>query len=106
MVARYGGTYNTAGNVFGIIFLFLYAFFYAGLDVTSYLYCSELFPTPLRAHGAGFSISGLFLATIVYTQPAPLAFAHIGWKYLLVFIILGPLGGLAMWRWFPEVSIL
>ena len=104
MVAQFGGTSNRVGNVFGVIFLFLYAFFYAGFDVASYLYCSELFPTPLRAQGAGFSISGLFLATIVYTQPAPLAFATIGWRYLLVFIILGHIGGLIMWRFFPEVS--
>lgn len=49
----------------GVFFIFLYMLPYAGcLDASSYVYCSELFPTVIRAHGVGFSVSGLFIANI------------------------------------------
>ena len=76
------------------------------MDATSYVYCSELFPTPLRAQGAGFSVAGLFSATLIYTQSAPVAFAQVGWRYYILFIILPLLGALAMWKWFPETKML
>ena len=76
------------------------------MDATSYVYCSELFPTPLRAQGAGFSVSGLFTATLIYTQTAPIAFAEVGWRFYILFIILPLLGALAMWKWFPETKLL
>ena len=49
-------------------------------DASSYVYCSEIFPTGVRAHGLGTSIAGLFGSTLLYTQVAPTAFATIGWK--------------------------
>lgn len=65
MVARYSGSENKAGNVMGIIFLFLHLTFYATfVDVTSYVYCSEIFPTNQRAQGVALSIFGLFMTTL------------------------------------------
>jgi hypothetical protein len=40
------------------LFVTCYGF---GVDASSYIYCSEIFPTNIRAQGVGFSISGLFL---------------------------------------------
>lgn len=57
------------------------------MDASSYVYCSEIFPTSVRAQGLGTSIIGLFASTLVYTQVAPVAFANVGWRYYLVFII-------------------
>jgi len=107
MVATYGGTDNRVGNGFGVFFLFLFVFFYGGsMDATSYVYCSEIFPTPLRAQGTGFSVAGLFTATLIYTQTAPVAFAQVGWKFYIIFIILPLLGAGLMWRFFPETKLL
>lgn len=107
MVATFGGTDNRIGNGFGVFFLFLFVFFYGGsMDATSYVYCSELFPTQIRAQGTGFSVAGLFTATLIYTQVAPTAFASISWKYYLVFIITPTVGALFMWRFFPETKML
>lgn len=65
LVARYSDTDNRVGNGFAILCLFLFAVFYGGcLDASSYVYCSEIFPTSVRAHGIGFSVSGLFLSNI------------------------------------------
>ncbi|CAH0028729.1 unnamed protein product [Clonostachys rhizophaga] len=105
MVAEFGGTSNRVGNGFGVFFLFLFVFFYgATMDATSYVYCSEIFPTPVRAIGTGFSVSGLFSATLVYTQVAPIAFAQIGWRYYLVFITLPLVGAICLWKFFPETK--
>lgn len=107
MVATFSGTTNRIGNGFGVFFLFLFVFFYGGsMDATSYVYCSELFPTPLRAQGAGFSVAGLFTATLIYTQSAPIAFAQVAWRFYILFIILPLVGALAMWKFFPETKLL
>lgn len=66
LVAHYGGIENTnkAGSGAAVFFIFAFVTFYgAGLDVSSYVYCSEIFPTNIRAKGVGFSVAGLFLMT-------------------------------------------
>lgn len=65
MLARFQGTTNKVGNGFAIFFLFGYVGFYGScLDSSSYTYCSEIFPTAIRAQGVGFSISGLYIMTL------------------------------------------
>ena len=64
LVANYGYTDNTnkAGATAAIVFMYLFVTCYGfGVDASSYIYCSEIFPTNIRAQGVGFSISGLFL---------------------------------------------
>ena len=88
MVAQYAGTGNRAGNAMGVLFLFLFVTFYGGSqDASSYVYCAEIFPTGVRAQGLGTSIAGLFASTLLYTEVAPVAFADVGWRYYLVFIL-------------------
>ena len=125
MVASFAGTPNKVGNAFGVFFMFLLAIPYAGcLDASSYVYCSEIFPTAIRAYGVGFSVSGLFLSNLgesllanpcgnvdstdtlptVYTQAAPTAFANIGWRYFMVFIIVPTLGLFFLVKLYPETK--
>lgn len=105
VVATYAGTSNRVGNAFGVFFIFLFMVPYAGcLDASSYVYCSEIFPTAIRAHGVGFSISGLFLSNIIYTQVAPIAFNTIGWRYFLIFIIVPALSAVVFWKYCPETK--
>jgi hypothetical protein len=49
------------------------------------------------------SVSGLFVATIIFLQAAPTAFAAIGWQYYLVFICITSVLFVVVWTWFPEV---
>jgi MFS family permease len=74
-------------------------------DATSYIYASEIFPTPLRAKGLAVSVSGLFVATIIFLQVAPTAFAAIGWKYYLVFLFLTTVIGIFIYFCYPEVIL-
>jgi MFS family permease len=88
-----------------VFFLFLHiTFFSCCCDATSYIYAAEIFPTPVRAKGLAVSISGLFIATIIFLQAAPTAFANIGWKYYIVFIVVTTLITLTVFFWFPETK--
>lgn len=122
MVAEYAGTSNRVGNAMRVFFIFAFMTPYAGcLDASSYVYCSEIFPTAIRAHGVGFSVSGLFLSNIsmyhgpiheiwltqplpVYTQTAPTAFNNVGWKYFLVFILMPAVGTIFFVKYYPETK--
>jgi MFS family permease len=74
------------------------------MDASSYVYASELFPTSIRAQGAGFSISALFCFSLVYTMCAPVAFNTIGWKYYFIFIIVPLFGAAIMYFFYPETK--
>lgn len=88
-----------------VFFLFLHiALFSLSLDATSYIYSSEIFPTPVRARGVGISMTGIFMSTIVFLQVAPVAFAEAGWKYYLLFVCITTIMIVTIWLYFPEVN--
>lgn len=105
MVAEFVGTSSKVGNGFGVFFLYLFVFFYGGtMDASSYVYCAEIYPTSIRSQGVGFSVAGLFVMTLIYTQTAPTAFGTIGWKYYLIFINIPWIGAFCLARFFPETA--
>lgn len=96
------GSRSVAGAA--VFFLFLHILcFGLSYDATSYVYGSEIFPNPVRARGLGISVTGLFVATIIFLQCAPTAFADIGWKYYTVFIALSTVMIFVVGFYFPEV---
>lgn len=98
------GTRGAASGA--VVFLFMHiVMFVLCVDATTYIYAAEIFPTPLRAKGLAISCSGLFFATIIFTTAAPTAFANIGWKYYLVFVILTAINITIIYFWFPEVWV-
>lgn len=104
-MAVYGGTENKIGNGFGVFFLYLFVTFFGGsMDASSYVYAGELFPTSIRAQGAGFSISALFCFSLIYTMCAPVAFHTIGWRYYIIFIIVPLFGAAIMYFFYPETK--
>jgi Sugar (and other) transporter len=68
------------------------------------VYCSEIFPTHIRSRGLAFALAVLFLSTIAYLEAAPTAFAQVGWKYYLLFIILTAINIPFIWYLFPETK--
>jgi Sugar (and other) transporter len=100
------GSSNTPAASAAVFFLFLHITCFAiTCDATSYIYASEIFPTPVRAKGLAISVSGLFVATIIFLQCAPTAFAEIGWKYYTVFIACTTVSFLFVWLYCPEVRL-
>ncbi|KZO90717.1 general substrate transporter [Calocera viscosa TUFC12733] len=105
MTAQFAGTSNMTGNAFGVLFIFMFIFFYAsGIDATSYVYCSEIFPTHIRSQGMGFSMVGTFLSTVIYLDAAPTALANIQWRFYLFFICMTAINIAIVWYSFPETK--
>ncbi|KIJ68169.1 hypothetical protein HYDPIDRAFT_107835 [Hydnomerulius pinastri MD-312] len=105
MESQYASTSSHTTNALGVFFVFTFIFFYAGgIDATSYVYCSELFPTHIRAQGMAFSMVGTFLSTVVFLEAGPTALGAIKWGYYVMFIGLTVVDIWVMWRWFPETK--
>ena len=105
-VSIFTRTGERGAAVGAVFFLFLHIAFYSTtMDATSYIYANEIFPTPVRAKGIAISVSGLFVATIIFLEAAPTAFANIGWKYYTVFIAVTTVMIIVILTYFPEVSI-
>ena len=47
-------------------------------------------------------VAMISLMNIVWLQSAPTAFANIGWKFYLFFIIPGTIGSVLIWKFFPD----
>ncbi|KAL1849896.1 hypothetical protein VTK73DRAFT_9790 [Phialemonium thermophilum] len=80
------GSRGTA--IASVVFLFTHiACFAFNIDVTTYVYTSEIFPTHIRSKGMAWSICAYFASLIIYLQVGPTAFNTIGWKFYLVFLV-------------------
>jgi hypothetical protein len=72
-------------------YLFL-AVYSMGVDVAGVVFYSELFPNHIRAKGVCLSMATVALTDLVYLQATTTAFANIGWRFYLVFIIICAVG--------------
>lgn len=103
---KYMGTTNRTGNSLGVFFILCLIFFYAGgIDATSFVCCSEIFPTHIRSQGMAFSMIGTFLSTVIFLEAGPTALSKIRWYYYVMFICLTMINIMILWRYFPEVSL-
>lgn len=74
------------------------------IDANTYVYCAEIFPTHIRPRGMALSMVTLFVTSTPFLEAAPTAFATIGWKYYLVFIVLTAINIPIMYFYLPEVG--
>lgn len=106
MVASFGeaGT-NKSGLRMGVAAAYLFLAVYSvGVDVAGVVFYSELFPNHIRAKGISLSIAVIALTDLVYLQATSTAFANIGWKFYLLFIIISGLGTIFVWWFLPETK--
>lgn len=76
-----------------------------GIEAPAFVYTSEIFPAEVRAQGVAFSMQGLFLSSILWTAVASPALANIKWGFYIVFIGTSVAMLLAVFFFFPEVSL-
>ena len=72
------------------------------LDGPTYFYIGEIWPTHLRAQGYSLGLGMLCLTQIIWGQAASSAFANIGWKFYIFFIIFAALGCVVSLLFFPD----
>ncbi|KFY68508.1 hypothetical protein V496_01030 [Pseudogymnoascus sp. VKM F-4515 (FW-2607)] len=102
---RYVGTADAAGNGAALLFIFLYAVFYGFcLDPAQFVWCSEVFPTTIRAKGNGLTFFAYFVGAITYTTPGALAFRNIGWKMYMVWFACSMVSTVIIYFFIPETS--
>ncbi|WWC58299.1 uncharacterized protein I303_100839 [Kwoniella dejecticola CBS 10117] len=101
----YGGTSNKAGAGAAVAFLFLFITFFApGIDVTSYVYGAEIFPTYMRARGLSVTIATYFAFAALYISVSSKASARIGAKFNIVFIGLSTINLIVGYFVLPETK--
>lgn len=105
LVANFGTSNNKAALQAAVAMFYIFQIPYGFcLDGTQFSYLGELFPTHLRAKGLSLGVAMISLTNIIWLQAAPTAFVTIGWKFYLVFIIPGTIGGLIVWFFFPDTK--
>jgi len=102
---QYVGTTDHAGNGASIAFIFIYISCYSFfLDPAQFVYCSEIFPTNIRAKGIGLAFFAYFVGAITYTAPAALAFKNIGWRMYMVWFSCNIVSTIIIYFYIPETT--
>lgn len=105
MLALYQNTDNRGGQIAAVFFLYLHLACYGtGVDASTYVYASEIWPTHIRAKGFSFSMAGLFTGSLILLVSAPTAFDNIGWKFYLVMLIATIFSTIIIATYFPETN--
>jgi len=103
LVANFVPSTNEPALKAAVAMFFVFQIFYGiSCDGLQFAFLGEIFPTHLRAKGVCLGVSMISLMNIVWLQAAPTAFANVGWKFYLAFIIPGTLGGLMIWFVWPD----
>ncbi len=99
----YLGTDHKAGLAAAVAMLFIYNAFFCGfLEAGNFYFIGEIWPTHLRAQGYALGIGALCATILLWTQVAPVAFATIGWKYYIVFMVFAVIACVVSALWFPN----
>lgn len=105
MQAEFLSTQNKSGLAAGVAAYFFFGFFYnIFFDAGSFVYTAEIWPSHVRSEGMTIGMTTFYLFAIAYNAPASVAFATIGWRYYLVFIILTVLAAVGLWFLLPETT--
>jgi hypothetical protein len=100
--------YATSAPGYGYAVLPLLFIFYFHYDIALtpllYAYPTELFPYEWRSWGVAFTLIVTNTTQIIGQVCNPVALAHLGWRYYIVFCILDALFLVAVWTLFPETK--
>ncbi|KAI1627054.1 general substrate transporter [Exophiala viscosa] len=101
---KYIGTTSKGGNGACIMCIFLYIVVFQCVDAPAFAWVAEIFPTNLRAKGVSLAIFSLFVGTITFTAPSPLAFKNIGWHMFLIYFGLAIVAAIIAWFFIVETK--
>ena len=73
---KYLATQNKAGNGASVAIVFLFIVLFQFIDGPSFVWCSEIFPTTIRAKGIGLTMFAYFVGYVTFSAPGPLGFRN------------------------------
>jgi len=77
---------------------------FAWIGSLSWAYPVEIMNSSIRAKAVALTSMACWIANFMIGQVSPIAFAHSGWKYYLLFVICGFTNSFTMWALFPETK--
>ncbi|CAI7580356.1 unnamed protein product [Penicillium glandicola] len=87
-----------------IAMFFVFSFFFTALGMISWIYQSEIFPTPIRARGSSMATATNWSVSLVFAQCSPIALKNIGSKYFYCFVAFNWAAMVVVWVFYPETS--
>lgn len=104
-VAVYGGGDNLVANSFGIFFILMFGVIFSiSWNSGCPVYCTEIFPTPIRAMAGGIATFWSFVIQVILAQASPTALANVGWRYYIFFVAMNVVTAALVWFYVPETS--
>ncbi|EXJ68554.1 uncharacterized protein A1O5_08347 [Cladophialophora psammophila CBS 110553] len=99
---QYLGKTNQAGNTAAVACIYLFIILFQFIDAPSFVWCSEIFPTTIRAKGIGLSMFAYFVGFITFSTPGPVAFRNITWRMYLIYMALCLVCEIVVYFFIPE----
>ncbi|KAJ5616202.1 hypothetical protein N7537_001316 [Penicillium hordei] len=87
-----------------IAMFFVFSFFFTALGMISWVYQTEIFPTPLRARGSSMATATNWSVSLIFTQCSPIALTNIGSNYFYCFAAFNWVAMVLVWVFYPETA--
>lgn len=97
-------TNNAAHWAFIVSSTWLFNFCFCASGTMSWIIPAEIFNTATRAKGVSLATMTSFAFNTMIGQVTPIALAHIGWRYYLLFIVCDITNALFFWLFLPETK--
>ncbi|KGO69387.1 Major facilitator superfamily domain, general substrate transporter [Penicillium italicum] len=87
-----------------IAMFFLFSFFFTALGTISWIYQSEIFPTPIRARGSAMATATNWSVSLIFVQCSPIAMRNLGTNYFYCFAGFNWMAMVLVWALYPETA--
>ncbi|EXJ81244.1 hypothetical protein A1O3_07534 [Capronia epimyces CBS 606.96] len=83
---------------------FVFSIFFTSLGCISWILCSELFPTAIRAKGTSLSTFTNWSTNLIVAQCSPIALSRMGYQYFYVFTAFNWVATVVVYLFYPETQ--
>ncbi|KAJ6018887.1 hypothetical protein N7522_000954 [Penicillium canescens] len=87
-----------------IAMFFAFSLFFTALGMISWIYQSEIFPTPIRARGSSLATATNWSLNLIFAQCSPIALTDIGYRYFYCFVGFNWAAMVVVWAFYPETA--
>ncbi|KIY03202.1 uncharacterized protein Z520_01669 [Fonsecaea multimorphosa CBS 102226] len=104
-LGTFTSTHSHASAISTIVFLYLHILMYSmNIDVTTYVYVSEIFPNESRSKGLSISVASYFVILCTQLESGASALDAIGWKLILIYLCFLVVACVPLFLYCPETK--